>query len=519
MAEAELRLGVDVGGTNTDAVLIDDADRLVAKAKVATTLPHVQEGIATAIGDVLDRHNVRPVRVTRAMLGTTHAINAVLERRNVRRVAVVRIGSPLTHAVPPLTTWPADLRAAVSAGEMVVGGGAEYDGRAAAALDEDALARFLAGVAETAQDVAITSVFSPVAPDHEVAAAAVVRRELGSGVRISLSHEIGSVGLLDRENATVLNAALSEAAEGLATAFGEALEARGIAAEPYFAQNDGTLMALEHALRFPVLMIRSGPANSMRGAAHLSGVEDGVVIDVGGTSTDVGVLANGFPRESLVPAVFAGVRMNFRTPDVDSLPFGGGSIVDLDADPPRFGPRSVALHLEERALVFGGDTPTLTDAAVAGGRATLGSQRPDARHRPALLRALAAVGDALVDAIDRVRPSMAPPPLVVVGGAGMLVPERLAGTGEVIRPDHHEVANAIGAAIAPVSGQADRICPSRPDKRAAALAEARAAAIAMAVHAGADPAAVEVVEVEEIPLTYLVDPAIRIRVKAAGPRV
>jgi hypothetical protein len=81
-----------------------------------------------------------------------------------------------------------------------------------------------------------------------------------------------------------------------------------------------------------------------------------------------------------------------------------------------------------------------------------------------------------------------------------------------------DVANAIGVTIAAVSGQADRVCADRPDERARALADARDAAFARAIHAGADPYAVEVVEVEEIALTYLVDPAIRIRVRAVGPR-
>jgi N-methylhydantoinase A/oxoprolinase/acetone carboxylase beta subunit len=515
---ADLRIGVDVGGTNTDAVAVRGPDqRLVAKAKVPTT-PDVHDGIAEAIRRLVAQREVDQASITHAMLGTTHATNAVVERRNVKRVAVIRIGSPLTLAIPPLTTWPSELRSAVSVGETVVRGGAEYDGRLVAALDEEAVARFLQSVAGDLEGVAISSVFSPVSPDHELRAAEIARAELGPDVHVSLSHEIGSVGLLERENATVLNAALVGAAEGLATAFRDALDAEGIVAEPFFAQNDGTLMALDYALRFPVLMIGSGPANSMRGAAHLAGVEDALVVDAGGTSTDVGVLVNGFPRESALPTAIAGVRMNFRMPDVLSLPLGGGSLVDLDSDPPRIGPRSVGFRLGTSALVFGGDTPTLTDAAVAAGRADIGSKPLTPRRRRALAAVIPLVDALVADAIDRAKGALAPTPLVVVGGAGMLVADRLEGVSEVVRPPDHEVANAIGAAIAPVSGQADRICSNRPDRRSRALEEARATAFARAVHAGADPKAVEIVEIEEIPLTYLVDPAIRIRVKAAGPR-
>ena len=517
MRDADLWLGVDAGETNTDAVVMDSGHHLVAKAKVTTT-SDVRSGIGTAINRVVGHPDVDPVHVTRAMLGTANAIDAITEPRGLTRVAVVRIGAPLTLAVPPLASWPAPLRAAVSVGEMVVGGGAEYDGRVAAALDEDSLARFLGTVAPRADAIAITGVFSPVVPDQELLAAEVVRRELGAGVHISLSHEIGSVGLLARENAAVLNAALVSVIEELAGALDRTLRAEGIVAEPFFAQNDGTVMALGHALRFPLLMIGSGPASSMRGAAFLSGVGEGVVVDVGGSSTNVGVLVNGFPRTSRLPTQIGGVRMDFRMPDVFGVPVGGGSVVAVDEDPPSVGPRSVAHRLADEALVFGARTATLTDVAVAARRARIGSRRLTAHERRALVRALPVVDATLAEAVDRATAGTAALALVAVGGASMIVPDDLPGVSEILRPADGDVAGAIGVAIAPVSGQADRICANRPDKRRRALGEARAAACARAIHAGADPDAVEVVEVDEVPLTYLLDPAVRIRVRAAGPR-
>ena len=109
-----------------------------------------------------------------------------------------------------------------------------------------------------------------------------------------------------------------------------------------------------------------------------------------------------------------------------------------------------------------------------------------------------------------------PWPLIVVGGAGALVPNDLTGVSEVIRPANQEVANAIGAAIAPVGGSAERICPNRPDRKDVAIDDACAEAFARAVQAGADPRRVEITEIEEVPLAYLVDPAVRIRVRAVG---
>ena len=369
MAEGDLRVGIDVGGTNTDAVVLDASDRVIAKAKRPTT-PDVTTGLRAALDAVLTDSRVRRVdgaeggavrgRITRVMLGTTHATNAILERRNLGRVAVLRLGAPATTAVPPLVGWPADLREVVSAGEAIVPGGHYVDGREIGPLDPDAIRRFLDGV--RADAVAVTGVFSPAGDEHERAVEELVRREYG--LPVSMSHEIGSLGLLERENATVLNAALYTVAGHVTQALTSALAERGLSARPYLAQNDGTLMTVEHAARLPVSTIGSGPANSLRGAALLSGVQDAIVADVGGTSTDLGVLVGGFPRESAAAVEIGGVLTNFRMPDILAIALGGGSVVRDGA----VGPDSVGYRIAEEALVFGGGTATLTDAAVAGGR-------------------------------------------------------------------------------------------------------------------------------------------------------
>jgi hypothetical protein len=162
-----------------------------------------------------------------------------------------------------------------------------------------------------------------------------VRRELG-GVNICLSHEIGTLGLVERENATVLNAALTGVVTTITEALQDGLTQHGLHADTYLAQNDGTLVALEAALRFPILTIASGPANSMRGAAFLSGEEEAVVIDVGGTTADIGVLVRGFPNDSLSPVTVGGVETNFRMPDILSLRIGGGTRIEGCARSVRF---------------------------------------------------------------------------------------------------------------------------------------------------------------------------------------
>jgi N-methylhydantoinase A/oxoprolinase/acetone carboxylase beta subunit len=510
----DCRLGIDVGGTNTDAVVLDAGDQVLAKAKVACT-PDIIGGITAVVEAVLQAPAVEPGRITHVMLGTTHATNAVLERKKLRRVAVIRIGAPATYAIRPLFDWPADLADVICVASAIVGGGIEFDGREQVEFDGDATARFLAGLDGAVDSVAITSVFAPVSPRHELLAAEVVRRELGD-VHVSLSHEIGSVGLLERENATILNAALVDVARDVATAMTAALDAHDLSPEIFLAQNDGTLMAVDHALQHPVLTIGSGPANSIRGAAFLSGASESLVADVGGTSTDVGVLVHGFPRESSHGVEIGGIRTNFRMPDLVTIALGGGSVVAGDPADPIIGPHSVGFRLSQQALVFGGQTPTLTDSAVVMGRAELGDPRLIGRHED-LLRSAAQRADVmLAEAIDRVKSAKGDRTLIAVGGGSILIPDRLPGISEVIRPEHFDAANAVGAAIASVSGQVDRIFHLGSQGREAILREAKEEALDNAVAAGAEAESVQIVEIEEIPLAYLNTPTVRIRVKAAG---
>ena len=514
--QGEYRIGVDVGGTNTDAVLLDDGLRVVAKVKTPTTAD-VNEGLSTAVVTVLAMGGAAPQSVSRVMLGTTHATNAILERRDLNTVAVVRIGGPATKAVPPLSTWPDELRQVVSVGEVVVDGGFEFDGREQVPFDEGALRKFLDGLSEPPDSVAITSVFAPVSAAHEHRAAGVVSEIFGEAIAVSLSCDIGSIGVLERENACVLNAALRRVAHQIVAGLSTAMDQAQLKATPYFAQNDGTLMALDRVLGFPVLTIGSGPANSMRGAGYLTGLQDAIVVDVGGTSTDVGVLASGFPRESSIPVEIGGVRTNFRMPDLLSVALGGGSRVRRPGGEVAVGPDSVGYRLTSEALCFGGSTLTLSDVAVRVGRASMGSHPVGSVDKAVASGAMACVDRIFEDAVDRMKLTRSDQPVIAVGGGSMLLPDSLPGVSSIDRPNHFDVANAIGAAIASISAEVDQLLTLGPGGRTEATERAKDAAVGSAVALGADPDLTEVVALEELTMAYLKDNVLRLRVKAAGP--
>jgi Protein of unknown function DUF917, C-terminal/Hydantoinase/oxoprolinase N-terminal region len=200
----DLRLGVDVGGTNTDAVVLDGNHHVLAKAP---TTPDVTTGIVQAI-DLVLASGEPSARISAAMLGTTQCINAILEREHLGRVGIVRLGAPATLALPPLVDWPEDLRSLVGQASYIVAGGCEFDGREISPLDETHLRTVGRDLRGQVDAIAVSSVFAPVNPEHERRAAALLREAVGERVPISLSHEIGTLGLLERENATVLNAAL-----------------------------------------------------------------------------------------------------------------------------------------------------------------------------------------------------------------------------------------------------------------------------------------------------------------------
>jgi len=510
-----MRIGIDVGGTNTDAVLMDGL-KVVASYKTPTT-PDVSSGILSALQQVLAQSGVQPGNIDAVMLGTTHFTNAIVEGKRLSPTAIIRLGAPAAVALPPMVDWPSRLAETLGRNTFIAKGGYEFDGRQISPLDEEeirGMARLIAGKGIKA--VAISCVFSPVNVEMEDRAAAIVREEI-SDARLTLSHNIGRISLLERENAAILNACLSDLAQHTVGSFERALKESGIQAPLFLSQNDGTLMNTEFAATHPVLTVSSGPTNSMRGAAFLSGAKDAMVVDIGGTTTDVGMLVKGFPREASMAVRIGGVRTNFRMPDVYSFGLGGGSLVRKGDSRLEIGPQSVGYELTTRGLAFGGDTLTTTDTPIAAGMADIGDRRRVASLDQSLVEnAKARIKEMVEEAIDRMKTGPDPVPVIMVGGGSILVGDALEGASEVIRPPHFAAANAIGAAIAQVGGEVDVTFKLEKMTRDEALEQAKATAQQKTVEAGAQADTVEVVEVDEIPLTYLPGNALRVRVKAVG---
>src|SRR5260370_32030703 len=210
--------------------------------------------------------------------------------------------------------------------------------------------------------VVVTAMFSPLDASDEETIASILREEI-PGVSVACSHLLGGIGLLERENAAILNAWLIALAEETIRGFEHAKTRIGLSAPLFVTQNDGTVAEASRAAAFPVYSFASGPTNSMRGAAYLSGIEEAIVVDVGGTTADFGHLRLGFPREANAVVHVGGVRTLFRMPDLISIGLGGGSRLDLASN--TIGPVSVRYPLTAQALRFRGDALTVTDLGAA----------------------------------------------------------------------------------------------------------------------------------------------------------
>ncbi len=507
-----MRLGIDVGGTHTDAVIMTGSE-ILGRHKALTT-PDIIGGIVEALAEVLRQSDCKATSIESVMIGTTQFTNAVVARRGLHRTLAARISLPGGSAVPPLSGWPRDLAEAVDGGSEFLHGGLEYDGREFCAMDDQEIAALVTKLQnDDTRQVAITSPFSPLTPDHELRLAAAIREAIPDA-GITCSHEIGGLGLLDRENAAILNASLAPLANHVVTALDAAVRKVGISAPVFISQNDGTLMNAGTARHFPVITFSSGPTNSMRGALCLSGVKDAIVADVGGTTTDIGMLSDGFPRPSGAEVKIGGVRTNFRMPDVLPIGLGGGSLVRDDGA--RIGPDSVGHDLVTQGMTFGGDLMTASDVGIAAGLARFGDPSLVRIEESVVKTALSTIRTMLAEAIDQVKTSADPLPLIAVGGGAFLVPDDIPGVTEVIMPPNSAVANAVGAALAQVGGEAELIYSRSGEDRREAHDRVKQQARDKAISMGAVEGTVQIISIEETRLAYMADDSVRLKAKAVG---
>ncbi|WDK13196.1 hydantoinase/oxoprolinase [Colletotrichum graminicola] len=529
-----VRIGVDVGGTNTDAVIIDlslqhTANRGVLAHFKTPTTPDASVGIETAVSTVLAAAGLTesPERIASVTIGTTHFINAVIERdvRRLQRVGVLRLSKSFLREVPAFAEFPPDLAAVIQSYVGIVDGGLHIDGSQEAPVVEAQVVAECVKIRESGVGaVVVSGVYSPIdeAFGQEEKVRDIILREV-PGVDVVCSKEASaSIGFIERENAAILNGAILRYARRTVSRFRLAMKRLNLACPLFLTQNDGTILDAASAARIPIRTFSSGPTNSMRGAAYLAGLDSGadssaIVVDIGGTTSDVGVLLpSGIPRQASAYVTVAGVRVNYSMPHLHSIGLGGGSIVRAVDGKVKVGPESVGLELVTRGLVFGGDVCTTTDVAVAASMAVVGATEKAKSLDPHFVQeAVSRIQILLEGAVDVIKTSPDPVPVLLVGGGAILSPDNLRGASELIRPPFHDVANAVGAAIARVCGAVDIVQGTTHQTESQAIENAKKMAVERAVAAGAVPESIKIAEIETMPLQYVAN-QIRTLVKAVG---
>lgn len=526
-------IGIDVGGTNTDVVLTHDG-QILSTAKTETTTD-VTTGITTAIKIALESSGRLPGKVQRVMIGTTHLLNATLQNR-LSKVAIIRLGYPATTAIPPCTGWPKELEDTVNAASYIIEGGYEYNGTPIAYLNSEALK----AIAQELKDkninlVAISGVFAHVNATQEIEAAAILKK-FNPDLNISLSHHMGGLGLLERENATILNSALLPIYRAVSDGIQQTLHEIGLEnASIFLSHNDGTLEPIglftedhEHQQK-PILTLNAGPTNSMRGAARLAKAlnkHNLIVADVGGTSTDVGVIRNDAPIEENAQFTIAGVPLNLPNIRTQSIGLGGGSIIKHNHGANiSIGPESVSNRLMQEAINFGGNMLTATDIAIFKNRLKL---TKDKIACPYSEEQIEQIDNMLHDKFARIITEVwsssqdKPDTLMLVGGGSYLFDRNkllrlLTGKiNEIIIPDNATVANALGAAEGEICGIHREVFDYQNISREEAHKQVVAAATAKAIKGGAETESIKIKFKSEEEIQYVTGTPTVITMKVSG---
>jgi N-methylhydantoinase A len=491
------RLGVDVGGTFTDLLLIEERSGRTFRTKTPSTPADPSQAILTGIDLISERAGIRPGDIGRIMHGTTVATNAVLEHKGARVGLLVTEGyrqilqiarSYVPGGLAGWIVWPkpeplVDLRDTYEIPERM---GARGD--VVTPLDERSVRDAVSALAASGVEAVTVALINSYAnDDHEQRVAAIVR-ELMPGVSLSLSSQVlPEIREYERTLSTVVNAYVSPVVSRYVRNLETEVRARGVEADLLLLRSDGGLASIEASAAEPVNLLLSGPAGGVTGAlwaARLSGHPDVLTLDMGGTSTDVSLIQAGTPRIARETEV-GDLRVRAPSVDVRTVGAGGGSIAAVSAltGALRVGPESAGAVPGPACYGRGGTLATVTDANVVlgylppsllGGEMTLdveASRRAvqavaDAMGLP-LERAAAGiidiVNESMYGALRLVSVQQGFDPrgyaLLAFGGAGPLHGNalgRLLGSWPVIIPPSPGVLNAYGDATTQLRNEASR---------------------------------------------------------------
>ena len=492
------RLGVDVGGTFTDVLLIDEATGVTHRAKTPSTPADQSQGVRDGLAKVCAQAGITPADLSHFLHGTTVATNAILEGKGARVGLITTDGfrqvlqvarSFVPGGLGGWITWPkptplAHLEDTVEVPERV-----DTRGRVLEDLDEEAVRKALAHLRNQGVEALTVALINSFAnPAHERRIAELAAEEL-PGVPVSLSCDIlPEIREYERTITTVANSYVRPVVGRYLESLERQLEAEGVGASLHVLRSDGGLASIATAEVAPVNLLMSGPAGGVTGAvwvAAQAGYRNLLTFDMGGTSTDVALVEDGRPRIGRETTV-GDLTVRASSVDVRTVGAGGGSIAHVPelTRALRVGPQSAGAEPGPAAYGRGGTEPTVTDANVVlgylpprliGGEMTLDTDAataavskvaeamglPDARSAAAGI--IDIVNENMFGALRLVSVQQGYDPrdfaLVAFGGAGPLHANalgRLMGSWPVIVPPSPGVLCAYGDATTSLRNESAR---------------------------------------------------------------
>lgn len=306
----DVGLGIDTGGTYTDTALVEiSTGRVLKKAKALTTRNDLSLGISQSIKNI-GEVPVGDIRLV--SLSSTLATNSVVEGKGCR-VALIIAGDEYKESIPVEHV-------------IQIQGGHTIRGRANCDIDLKAAKDFVQGIADQVDAIALSTFFSVRNPEHEIALKDMIKENWD--LPVVCGHELSTqLGFHERTLTAVLNAKLIPIMADLIQSVNKVLNEKAIKAPLMIVKGDGSLMGEQLARERPVETILSGPAASLIGARNLTQEDEGVVVDVGGTTTDIGILRGGKPRLDPEGAIIGGWRTRVRAADISTSGIGGDSRV------------------------------------------------------------------------------------------------------------------------------------------------------------------------------------------------
>lgn len=507
------RIGIDVGGTTVDFALIDcnhvliDSDkRLITEELNTCIVTGLQHFINKRFMDVSDCQSIH--------IGTTIAINSLLELKSLYRVGVLRLAGHQPD-LEPAYYFSEQHKKIILSGYKTINGGKEFNHKPITLLQEtEVISAVCELIANGAESLAIIGTFSPLYPNEEKRVKEIISQNISNAIEIpiTLSHQIGGLDFIERENSAIVNAALKKVMQLHFHTLESALKNMHFECPIFITQNNGTLLSLQEAIAFPVKTISSGPTNSLVGASKLASLKDTIVVDIGGTSTDIGIVENGFPRYSSLGSEVAGIPFNFLMPDIHALALGGGSIIHEKAGQFLIGPDSIGNKIFSQSKSFFGQHLTLFD---------IGNILKKIKHPHGTIPNLNfAVAEKIMkncvtrilDTVEKIGDKRLP--IVLVGGGSQNIPAHLLNN-RFLRPQHYQVANAYGAALAEISGTVDKIVYLH-EQDDIIMKNLEKEAINAAIQRGAHPDKVRIIEKSLFPFYYMPNKMTRVVISAAG---